>query len=200
MAGEIEPDINKILANAAVIELDKISSRTLSKIKSLWLKHKYYGFTPTPSEAESLKDISNNSIFVTFSRCVGKYEYSAFIRIGLMIYELSEIGNKDRVDEIRRFIYSKHGNVPKKIIHIASTGILLHVLEYLTNLRDEKNLSCDVVREEFINIVTLWEKVSIPVSLLDSEDSIIDSIKKIMQEKVPIFLFMGQLMLHTKQN
>ncbi len=191
MAGDNEPDINKILGNAAVIELDKISTRTLSKIKSLWLKYKYYGFTPTPSEAESLKEISNNSTYLTFTRCVGRYEYNAFIRIGLLIYDLNETGNKDRVDEIRKYVYSEHGNVPKKIIQIASTGILLHVLEYLTNLRDEKNLSCDTVREEFINIVTLWENVSIPVSLLDPEENIICLIKKIIGEKVPIFFVYG---------
>ena len=191
MAGDSEPDINKILANAAVIELDKISPRVLSKIKAIWLRYEYYGFTPTPSEAESLKEISKNSTYMTFARCVGRYEYNAFIRIGLLIYELNEIGNKDRVDEIRKYVYSEHGNVPKKIIQIASTGILLHVLEYLTNLRDEKNLSSDVVREEFINIVTLWENVSIPVSLLDLEEKIISSIKKIIGENVPIFFVYG---------
>ena len=181
------PDINEILGNAVAIELEKLSTRTLSKIKAIWLRFKYYGFTPTPTEAELLKNISKNSTYMTFAKCVGKYEYNAFIKIGLLIYELNELGDNARVDEIRRYIYGQHGNVPKKIIQIASTGILLHVLEYLTNLRDEKNLSSDVVREEFINIVTLWETVSVPVSISVSEDYITELIKKIIGEKAPIF-------------
>lgn len=191
MVGDHTPDINEILGHTAAVEIDKISARTLSKIKSLWLKYRYYGFTPTPSEAESLKEISKNSTYTTFSRCVGKYEYNAFIKIGLLIYELNEIGDKNRVDEIRSYVYSKHGNVPKKIIQIASTGILLHVLEYLTNLRDEKNLSPDIVREEFINIVTLWESVSIPVSSSVSEEDITTKISEIIEKKVPIFFVYG---------
>ena len=187
MVDDSIPDINEILGNAVVVELDKISARTLSKIKAIWLRYKYYGFTPTPSEAELLKEISKNSTYITFAKCVGKYEYNAFIKIGLLIYELNELGNNVRVNEIRNYVYGKHGNVPKKIIQIASTGILLHVLEYLTNLRDEKNLSSDVVREEFINIVTLWESVSVPVSSSVSEKYIIGLIKKIIEKKAPIF-------------
>ena len=68
MVGDDTPDLNEILGNAVVVEIDKISTRTLSKIKALWLRHKYYGFTPTPSEAESLKEISKNSTYMTFSR------------------------------------------------------------------------------------------------------------------------------------
>lgn len=181
------PDINQILAQASIIGIEKISARMLSKIKSTWLKHKYYGFSPTPSESEALKEISNNSTYNTFSRCVGKYEFNAFIRIGLLLYELNEKGDTTRVNEIRKYVYSKHGSFPKKIIHIASTGVLLPVLEYLTNLKDEKNLSSDIVREEFANIVSTWENVSIAVSILDPESLTKEAITKKVLGNVPIF-------------
>ena len=44
MADDSIPDINEILGNAVVVELDKISTRTLSKIKAIWLRYKYLMF------------------------------------------------------------------------------------------------------------------------------------------------------------
>lgn len=183
-----EPDINKIMAYVSILSFKEIKKNTLDKISSIWLKHKYFGFTPTPTEAKSLKEISNSSSYVTFKRCVGDYEYNAFVKIGFLIYELSEIGEQKRIDEIRRFVYKQHGNFPKKIIQIASTGILEHVLNYLIDLKDDKCLSKLTVREEFEKIVKLWEKVAIPVSNSDRNTKIEKSIKNIVTEnKEPIF-------------
>jgi hypothetical protein len=143
-----DPDINKILANVAVLGIEKASSRTLKYIQKVWLgSTSKVGFTPEPEEASRMKDISVNSTYQRFKLIVGKYKFTAYIKVGLLIYDLNQKGDRERVQKIRDDVYnSKDGANALKIIHIASTGVLLHVLEYLVNSKDEKNLSQFAVR------------------------------------------------------
>jgi len=69
-----EPDINKILANAAIIGLENIGKRTFDTIKKAWLRidiTSRYGFTITQDEANTLNDIAKNPTYIAFKSAIG---------------------------------------------------------------------------------------------------------------------------------
>lgn len=183
-------NINKVVAELAKQKLEDISKPTLDKIQEVWLKAKTRsGFTPSPEEAEKLKRISNNTTYKSFKSCVGNAPYLRFIKVGLLLYELMTQGNLDRIREIKDEIYnSKYNQTALKIIHIASTGVLLNTLEYLINLKDERELSKHAISLEFERILELWQKISIPVKKEDLPESIIKKIKEKIDKKEPLII------------
>jgi hypothetical protein len=188
-----EPDINEILGNALVIGIENISKRTLETIKKSWLKGKY-GFTPIPEEATRLKEISTNQTYITFKKIVGEYKYTAYIKIGILLYELNQKGNRERVEEIKREVYnSRDGIHAKYIIHIASTGVLLEVLEYLIDLKYKISPTKEMLRSEFEDILQLWRKVSVPISNSDTKEKIIEDITTVikLREKLLVIYACG---------
>jgi len=68
-------DINKVLANAAIIGIEKLSKKTQNKIRGIWLR-KQYGITINPDEANKLKQISENPTYLLYKKCVGKNPYT----------------------------------------------------------------------------------------------------------------------------
>jgi hypothetical protein len=188
-----EPDINKILANALIIGAGNVGKRTLESIKKLWLKGtSRYGFTPEPKEASRLKDISNNVTYQTFKKIVGKYKFTPYIKVGILLYELNRGGNKERVEEIRKDVYnSKDGYLAKKIIHLASTGVLLNVLDFLIDLKNNKELSKYAIQNEFKKVLDLWGKISVPVSNSDPQKQIIENINQVVNLKEGIVVIYG---------
>ena len=190
-----KPNINEILARASLIKFEELSKSVLDNIRDIWLKAKTRsGFTPTPEEAERLKRIAKNITYQSFKSCVGSTPYLRFIKVGLMLYELMTEGNLDRIKEIKNEIYnSKYNITALKIIHIASTGVLLNTLEYLINLRDERQLSKYAVSLEFEKILVLWNSIAIPIQKDDDEKNIIEVIKsKVIINSPLIILYASQ--------
>lgn len=190
-----KPNLNEVIARASLIKLEEVSKPVLDNIRDIWLKAKTRsGFTPTPEEAERLKRISQNITYRSFKSCIGSTPYLRFIKVGLMLYELMTEGNLDRIKEIKDEIYnSKYNTTALKIIHIASTGVLLNALEYLINLRDERQLSKYAVSLEFEKILGLWNSIAIPVQKDDDEKKIIELIKsKVMENSPLIVLYASQ--------
>ncbi|HII15281.1 MAG TPA: hypothetical protein HA362_03125 [Nanoarchaeota archaeon] len=189
-----EPDINKILANAAIIGLENIGKRTFDTIKKAWLRidiTSRYGFTITQDEANTLNDIAKNPTYIAFKSAIGtKSPFTRFIKVGLLLYELNSRGEKDRVKEIRSEIYnSQYSNrYVQKIIHIASTGVLLHILDYLTYFKDTNKLSDYAIREEFKRILRIWQEIGVPVKKEDNETTIKNNIQSLITKKVPIII------------
>ena len=135
-----EPDINKILAHAGIIGFEKLGRKTITKIKKLWFKGQF-GITLSPEEANKLKRISETPTYRLYRRCVGNNLYTPYIKLGMLIYELTILGDRKRVSEIRKEISCTKKQKFRKIIHIGSTGIIPHILEYLVNLKEDKNFS-----------------------------------------------------------
>jgi len=180
------PDFNKVMGHAAVIGFEKLTKPQFDKVRDAWLKAKFRsGFTPTPKEASRLKDIAGNRTYIAFKSCVGAVPYLRFIKVGILLYELMCEGNIKRIREIKREIYnSKYNKTAIKIIHIASTGILLNALEYLINLRDNRNLSKYAVSLEFEKIQELWQEASVGIkkdeTVEQAEEKIMNKVKKLL--------------------
>lgn len=185
-----EPDINKILAHAAIEGFDRLSTNSLNRIKRAWTQQKHRpGFTPLPEESDLLYDISRSAAYQSFKHCVGsKYTYNRYIKVGLLLQELSLQGYRDRLrairDELRQ---KKHPKGAFKLIHIASTGVLSQVLEYLSSLRDQYKLSKQAVRREFELIVEQWTKISISVSNRDVQRDLLARIVRVISRSPPAF-------------
>ena len=57
----------------------------------------------------------------------------------------------------------KYGSKGAKIIQLASTGILIPVMEYIIDLKLHKGANYLVLNQEFDKILTEWDTISIPV-------------------------------------
>lgn len=191
-----EPDINKILAHMALIKYEDVSTRTLNMIRKAWTKSTLRtGFTPTPEEANRLKTISQNHTYKAFKECVGSFQYTRFIKVGLLLYDLKCAGDKSRIDQIRKDIKNSKYSDPNafKILHIASTGVLLHVLNYVVDMKDRDHLSPHAVRQEFLRILELWTEISISVTKDDAPADVEKKILGMMKTSPPLmFIYAGR--------
>ncbi|MFH1181710.1 MAG: hypothetical protein V1702_02010 [Candidatus Woesearchaeota archaeon] len=185
-----QPNINEILARAGLQSIERVTKPVLDTIRNAWLKAKTRsGFTPTPEEAVQLKSISEIETYKSFKSCIGATPYLRFIKVGLLLYQLMTDGNLERIKQIKDEIYnSEYNKTAIKIIHIASTGVLLNVLEYVVNIRDERGLSKYAVSLEFEKIIDLWQSVSLPVKKEDTVELVVSAIIKKVEENPPLIV------------
>src|SRR3989344_307868 len=157
------PDLEKLLAQAALIKVEQVSARFLKKIQEAWQRGKY-GISFNSDEANHLKEISENLTYKTYKKIVGKNPYTPYIKLGILLYELSlKPEGKERFDEISKEVYRKKTEKIRRVIHIGSTGVIIHILEYLNNLSETRKISKERITEEFEKIMDAWEQYSIAV-------------------------------------
>lgn len=180
------PDINKVLAYAAIQGIDNLTKRSLNSIRKSWIEARgVYGFTYTPEEANEIKKTTKDPTYVAFKECIGSsFRHLKFIKIGLLIFQLRKKGDRERIEQIKEDIYqSRYGQVPNKLIHLASLGILPAVLDYLTHLKTHAGLSKNALHREFMKLLDLWKDVSIDVKRDTSQTDLKNMIKSLMSKK-----------------
>lgn len=181
-----DPDPEKFLAELAIGVAKGITSSIKDNIKKYWLKCEY-GITLNPQEGNSLKTIANNEFYQLFKRYLGEHWSLKLIKVGLYLSELNEEGKRERAGEIQKEAYQKYGSKGAKIIHLASTGILIPIMDYIIDLKLHKGASCIVLNQEFDKILDEWDKISIPVHWDSKETSLENEIKNKMENNYPIF-------------
>jgi len=185
--------MNEVLGLIALVDLvlrttdSKKLDKLNKKIKKEYMSHKY-GFTDSVDNAYDLYKISNTSLFKAFTKCVIHQDYISLIRNGLRISYLNdEGGRKQEISLIKDEVNTKYKRMGIRIMNIASTGELEHVVRYLVDLKDRKNYNVSDLKAEFENIVSKWDKISIFVKTTDNSDLIKNKINKLMDNKEELF-------------
>ena len=178
------PDIDRILALAAMQGIENIGKRTFNTIRKEWIAARgQYGFTYTPDEAKLLKESLEHPTYVAFKKCIGNYRHLKFIKVGLLIFELRRKGDIARIKEIKSQVYnSRYGVVPNKLIHLATLGILPSILDYLTDLKTINKMSKSALQREFQKLLDKWKEISICVDK-DTTQSFLKSEIKLRMKK-----------------
>jgi len=165
------PDVNKFLSELTIGVGKGLTDAIKAKIKKAWLK-KEYGVTIQVEEADALKKISENEFYILFKKYLGGHWSVNLVKVGIYISQLQEEGKKKRASELHSEAYKKYGPKGARIIHLASTGILVPIMDYIIDLKLIKDANYITLSQEFDKILDEWDKISIPVNLNETEESI----------------------------
>lgn len=179
-------DANKFLAELTIAVTKGLVTSTKQSIQKIWSKLEY-GITLNPEESKSLKDISESEFYRIFKKYLGNHWSINLIKVGLYISDLDEGGNQERAREIQGEVFKKYGHKGVKITHLASVGILIPVMNYIIDLKLQKDASIIVLSQEFDKILSEWDTISIPVSADLTELNLREKILQKMNNNYPIF-------------
>lgn len=178
----------EFLAQLSKAYVDSASKSFLEKVKKFWLK-KQYGITINVDEASSIKTIAETPLFLIFKRYLGNHWSSDLIKVGLFVLGLNDEGKKERVKQISDDAYKnkRYGKRGRRIIQLASTGILSIVMQHIIDLKLEKNTNENDLQKEFDKILDEWEQISIPIKWDTIQNEIEKEIIGRMKQNYPVF-------------
>ncbi|MBD3319270.1 hypothetical protein GF342_05170 [Candidatus Woesearchaeota archaeon] len=181
------PSLEGFLAELSLAAAGKAGKKVLEKIKRVWDTGKF-GFSPYDKELATLAQVSKDPAYKRFREIVGKnYPYLVYIKIGFLLHKLTITGEYDRAENIRKQMYQRRGQNVSRIVHIASTGVLAHVLDYLADRKEKHCLSPTALRQEFDAILKEWNEIAIPVKTTDTIEFIFRSAVAIAKKNPPRF-------------
>jgi len=108
------------------------------KIKELW-ERKEYGFTPDPELASKLQRISKNDAYNRMKELIGNHPFLSLVRLGLVFAEISEEGEAEKIARVKREVHHIYGIKGVRVLTMGSTGVLLDVIRYLSDLKIKYN-------------------------------------------------------------
>lgn len=168
----------------------KLSGEALSaakrRIYDLWLQNKY-GFTPSKEEAIAIQRISQREIYKRLKGCIGKHWALDLLRVGIYISELNEVGSKETVERIKEDVYNRFRARGVRILTLGSTGIIVQVIEFLSDLKSENNLNEEEIGLELDRILDEWDRITIFVKRDDPESSVLDRINRYIEQQHQLF-------------
>jgi hypothetical protein len=192
----IPPDVYSELLAKSLPELlklyaaGKIGKDALGWVKlrliELWEK-KQYGFTPEPKIASGLQRINNTDAYRRTKECIGHNPYLNVIRLGLRIEELSENGRADSIAKMKNDVYDKYGNEGITILNMGSTGVLMPIIQHLSNIKLEDNSSQAFMSDYFKKVIENWKNITIFHQTEHGEEALVEKIKHYMDAHIEIF-------------
>lgn len=150
------PDILSYVA-AGKIALDVVDKR----IRELWDKRDY-GFSPDPNLASELQTISKGELYNRMKACIGNHRYLSLIKLGIRFEELSYEGNRhSTIDNIKNDVYKKYGPDGLYVLKMGSTGALVAVIKYLSDMKLSQNWGQTQTADKFDTILDTWKNITI---------------------------------------
>jgi|GEM_PF-1381008 hypothetical protein len=157
-----------------------------NRIKELWDKREY-GFTPDPELASDLQKVSKTDAYSRMKDCIGKHRLLSIIKLGIKVMELSEEGKGDQINRIRNDVYKKYGTEGVRIISMGSTGVLIGVIQYLSDIKIKHNYDQKFLSDTFEKILAEWTKITIFHKKEDGQRVLESKIIKYMDDSYDLF-------------
>jgi len=163
---DIPPDIlDKTLPELLkLVTLQKLTGKALEwathRIKELWDK-KEYGFTPEPEVAAGLQKISKSEAYKRIKECIGNNRFLGLIKLGFRAEELNEQGNTASIATIKDKVYEKHGVEGIRILTMGTTGVLMGMIQYLSDMKIKNNYGQAYMADHFEKIIQNWMMITI---------------------------------------
>lgn len=152
------PELLKLVA------LQKLTGKILEwakqKIKELWDKREY-GFTPEPEVASGLQKISKSEAYKRMKDCIGNHRFLGLIKLGFRVNELNEQGNVAAIAKIKDNVYEKHGVEGIRILTMGTTGVLMGIIQYLSDMKIRNDSSQAIMADHFEKIIKNWMQITI---------------------------------------
>jgi len=152
------PELLKLVA------LQKLTGKILDwathRIKELWEKREY-GFTPEPEVACGLQKISKSDAYKRMKECIGNYRFLGLIKLGFRADELNEQGNAAAIAKIKTNVFEKHGVEGIRILTMGTTGVLVGIIQYLSDVKLKNDYSQAIMADHFEKIIKNWMQITI---------------------------------------
>lgn len=173
--------IKEILKSAP--EIKKFAD---DKIKQLWgLKH--IGFPVSAAQAEEFRKLADSNVYSSVKACLTGHWAIEPTLSGLYVDKLNKENRRSEITEIRNKVHKKYGLDGIRIIDLATTGAIIPVLWYLTDLKQRKNYCATDLAIEFSKILENWKNISIFVEKETLQKEVEDKIVHYMVQEKPIF-------------
>lgn len=156
------------------------------KIKDAFNK-KEYGFTPDTQTANALKNVSQSDAYKRMRQCIGQNRYLAVIRIGLRVEELTYDAETDVINHVKNGIYKKYGEEGITILNMGSTGVLLPLIQHLSDVKIENNYTEEQMLKHFLEVVQNWKNITIFHQTDNGKDDLVKKINMHMDAHHEVF-------------
>ncbi|MCX9010147.1 MAG: hypothetical protein OIN66_03390 [Candidatus Methanoperedens sp.] len=144
--------------------LQKLTGKALEwvtqRIKELWDK-KEYGFPPEPEVASGLQRISKSEPYKRMRECIGNHRFLGLIKLGFRADELNQQGNTVAIARIKDKVYENHKVEGIRILTMGTTGILIGIIQYLSDMKIRNNYSQAIMADHFEKLIQNWMKITI---------------------------------------
>ncbi len=163
---EIPPDLlDKTLPELLkLVALQKLTGAALEwaklKIKELWDKREY-GFSPEPEVAAGLQKISKSDAYKRMKECIGNHHYLGLVKLGFRAEELNEQGNITAIARMKNNVFDNHRIEGIRILTMGTTGVLVGIIQYLSDMKIKNNYSQAVMADHFEKIIEDWMQITI---------------------------------------
>lgn len=159
LASKTIPDLLKLIVSGK-ISID-FAVGVKQWIKSEWDK-KQYGFTPDTETADGLKKVTNSDAYKRMKECIGtSTPYLDVVRLGLLIEDLSYKGGGKEASDLKNNVYKKYGMDGVTILNIGNVGVLVSVIEHMSNQKINNDYSQEYMLDYFMKIIKNWNQISI---------------------------------------
>jgi len=156
------------------------------RVKELW-ERKEYGFTPEPDVASGLQKISKSDAYKRMRECIGNHSYLTLVKLSIRIQELSEIGQKESVHNLKNEVYRKHGLEGIRILTMGTTGVIFNVIQHISNIKIEKDFDQARMLEIFETMIQNWTDLTIFHKVADGQKALEDKIVSFMDHQHEFF-------------
>jgi hypothetical protein len=178
------PELLKLVA------LQKLTGKILEwanqKIKELWDKREY-GFTPEPEVAYGLQKISKSEAYKRMKDCIGNHRFLGLIKLGFRVDELNEQGNVAAIAKIKDNVYEKHGVEGIRILTMGTTGVLMGIIQYLSDMKIRNDYSQVIMADHFDKIIKNWMQITIFHQVEQGQKTLENSILTFMKANYEMF-------------
>jgi hypothetical protein len=165
---EEDKKITDILKEAAKGFGEGFGKSAYNDLKKVFLERWYenkskknFGFPANPEMAKQIYSIGHKTSFKILKSCVGRYHWALnLIKLGIFISELSDKGEREKINEMREQISKNKGWKAINVVNMGSTGAINGIINYLDGLKINDS-SEEVVKQEFDRIIEEWQKITV---------------------------------------
>lgn len=188
---DIPPDLldktlPELLKLVALQKSGKILDWVRQRIKELWEK-KEYGFSPEPEIASGLQKISKSDAYQRMKACIGNHRFLGLIKLGFRCDELNEQGNTAAIAKIKTNVYEKHGVEGIRVLTMGTTGVLVGIIQYLSDMKIKNDFSQAIMADRFDKIIENWIQITIFHQTEQGQTALEKSIRNFMKANYEIF-------------
>lgn len=166
------------------------------KINQLWAL-KNTGFVMSASQAEEINKLAGTKLF-HIKETLNDHWSTELILLGLYVDKLNKEDRRKEIDGIKERVHKKYGVNGIRVINLATTGAIIPIFWYLSDLKQRKNYCATDLAIEFDKILENWKKISIFVEKDIPKTELESKIRGYMIEQKPIFFVFSYAQVASK--
>lgn len=185
----------KKLEDLSIVDLLTLLKKSAGKIKERIkeiikekIESKKYLISISKDELSNLKRISESDIYKRMEECLGSHWSMNLIALGLYISELNKQLQKELQEKVRKEIHQKYGAEGLKIMEIGSTGAIRQIIEYLSNIKMNKEYDLIQMGRLFDKIIKDWKEITLFIKAEDNQNQIELKISNMISSEKALFI------------